>query len=127
MERIQYVTLAGKAYPLNFSVRAARAVDEKYGSLDQMGGIFGAAEDFTTNLYNIHWLLRLLMEQGAAYLRLVEGESVELPDEDELEVLVGIHNLLEVQASLLEAIGFGSKTTVEVEPDPKNETTTQSD
>lgn len=126
MERIRQITLAGKSYPLNFSVKAARAVDEKYGSLDQIGGIFGSAPEFSQNLYNIHWLLRLLMEQGAAYTRLVDGESIDLPTEDDLEILVGLHNLLDVQAALLESIGFGMQTTVEVESDP-NEITTQGD
>lgn len=126
MERIKHISLAGKRYPLNFSVKAARTIDEKYGSLDQIAGIFGTSPAFSENLYNIHWLLRLLMEQGAAYARLVDGESIDLPSEDDLAIIVGLHNLLEVQATLLESIGFGMQTTVEVEPDP-NEKTTQSD
>lgn len=127
MDRIQTITIAGQAYPLNFSVKAARAIDEKYGSIDKISGIFGASADFSSNLYNIHWVLALLMEQGAAYLRLVEGREIQPPTAEELEVYIGIHNLIEVQQRILEAIGFGMAETVEIEADQKNEETTQSD
>lgn len=124
MNRITEFEIAGKKYPLNFSVKAARAVDEKFGSLDQLSGVFGWG-DITTIMYNVCWTLRLLMEQGAAYKKLVEGEDVELLSEEDLETLIGAPDIPRAQAAIHESIGISMKQTVEVEPDEKNAETTQ--
>lgn len=127
MNRISEIEIAGKKYPLNFSVKAAKTVDEKFGSLDGISGVIGAAEDFSTNLYNIHWMLCLLMQQGAAYKKLADGEEVEIPSADDLEILIGAPDLVMAQAAILESIGLSVKPTVEIEADPKNAETTQGD
>lgn len=125
MNRISEIEIAGKKYPLNFSVKAARAVDEKFGSLDKLSGVIGVSDNFTENMYNIHWMLILLMEQGAAYKKLVDGEDIVIPTSDDLEVLIGAPDLVPAQAAILQSIGLSMKPTVEVEPDSKNAETTQ--
>ena len=40
MERITYIKIAGKQYPLNFSTRAAKKVAEKYGDITELGAMF---------------------------------------------------------------------------------------
>lgn len=124
MKRISDIEILGTRYPLNFSVKAAKAVDEKFGSLDKVSGIFGW-EDISTTLYNVHWLLKLLLEQGAAYKKLVEGEAIEPPSEEVLGVLIGPGDIPRVQAIILESIGLSIQPTVEVEIDEKNAETTQ--
>lgn len=124
MNRITYVNIAGKEYPLNFSVKAAKAVDEKFGSLHNLSGVFGW-EDVSTSLRNVSWVLQLLIEQGAAYLKLTEGKEIEVPEAEEFEILLGGPDLETVMPSILKAIGFGMKQTVETEDDEKNTETTQ--
>lgn len=124
MKRITEIELAGKQYPLNFSVKAAKAVDEKFGSLDQLSGVFGWG-DITTSMYNVCWMLELLMEQGAAYKKLVDGETVELLPKEELETIIGPADIPMVQVAILESIGLSMKPSLEVEPDEKNVETTQ--
>lgn len=125
MNRISEIELAGKKYPLNFSVKAARAVDEKFGSLDNLSGVCGVSENLTTTLYNIRWILQQLMEQGAAYKKIVEEEEIEIPSEDDMDILIGIPDIVTAQAAILESIGLSMKPTVEVDSDPKNVETTQ--
>ncbi len=125
MNRIVEFELAGKKYPLNFSVKAARIVDEEFGSLDNVSGVFGW-KDITNSLYNVSRLLQILMEQGAEYNRLVSGEKVDTPSADEIEVLIGAPDLKRAQTAIFEAIGIGSATTVEVEPE-KNVKATQNE
>lgn len=125
MGRLGEIEIAGKKYPLNFSVKVARAVDKKFGSLNGMEGVFGVSNDFTSNLYNIHWALHLLMEQGAKYMKMTEDADIEVPTLEELEVLLGAPDLVKAQSAILESIGLSMTPTVEVESDQKNAETTQ--
>ena len=114
MDRIAEVSLAGKKYPLNFSVRASRMIDEKYGGLEHLTGVIGW-KDIQDAMYNVAWMLNILIEQGIAYRKYM-GESAPDPlDMDTIEMLVGAPDLERLQAAILESIGLGSQTTVEVE------------
>lgn len=124
MNRITEFEIAGKKYPLNFSVKAARVVDERFGGLDNVKGIFGWG-NIAESLYNISFMLSLLMEQGAAYKEIVEGEKITLPTADELDTLIGAPDVVRAQTAIFEAVGISMKTTVEVEPDAKNAEATQ--
>lgn len=126
MDRLCEIEIGGIKYPLNFSVKAARLVDEKFGSLDNVSGVYGKSVDMKTTLYNQSWLLYLLMEQGAEYIKLVDGKDVNLPNIDDFEVLIGVLDMKVVQEALFECIGISLTPTVEVETDPKNAETTQS-
>lgn len=91
-----------------------------------MSGVYGKSVDMKTTLYNQSWLLYLLMEQGAEYIKLVDGKDVNLPNIDDFEVLIGVLDMKVVQEALFECIGISLTPTVEVETDPKNAETTQS-
>jgi hypothetical protein len=69
--------------------------------------------------------LRLLIEQGVAYKKIVEGEDVKGLKQDELEIVMGVVDFADLKDTLLGAMTAGMKREVEVEQDPKNAETTQ--
>lgn len=126
MDRITEFELGGKQYPLNFSVAAAKKINEEYGGFDKLSGVF-TWEGVESTLKDCFWTLRLLMEQGAAYRRIFDGEEVELPPLEEMEILLGGPDIKRMQTAIHEALGLGLEATVEVEPDEKNGEATQSE
>lgn len=124
MNRLKQVEIAGKQFSLNFSTKAANMVDEKFGGIEKLGGIF-SADTVSNTMSNLVWLLHLLMEQGAAYHKIIDEEEIQLYTLEELEVLIGIIDLETLQYDLLDAVGLGMKSEVEVETDTKNGETTQ--
>ncbi len=75
----------------------------------------------------IVWLLSLLIAQGVAYKRIVEGEEVKGITADELEVVLGVADMSGLKDKIIGAMLAGMKREVEVEVDPKNAETTQSE
>lgn len=124
MGRIKEIEVAGKKLTLNFSTKAAKAVDERFGGIEQIGEVF-SGDTVAGIMENIVWFLYLLTEQGAAYSKIVNGEEVAVYSLEELEVLVGFSDIMEMQNVLLDAIGMGMEAEIEVETDEKNEETTQ--
>lgn len=118
MKRLVEFSLAGKSYPLNFSVKAARWADEELGGLEKLGEIMEGGVG--KGLSAVCALLYQMMEQGAAYCKLTQGVETEIPAREELEILIGMQDMGEVQEAVMAAAGLGAKPTVEVEPDPKN-------
>lgn len=127
MNRITEFELAGKKYPLNFSVKAARMVDEKYGGIEKLANAFDGSSGIGKMMTTLTDIMHVLMEQGAAYQKITDGKETDIPSLDEFEVLIGMGDITMLQQSLFEAIGIGSTATVETEPDTKNEKTTQND
>lgn len=135
MERIKQITIAGKEYLLNFSTRAAKAVMERYGDLNVNNALFAqpSGESGETEQRSIAdiadetaWLLSLLMQEGAAYARVVEQREVSALTVDELQTVLSAMELMDARVQILEAVGAGLSASVEVEPDTKNAETTQS-
>lgn len=124
MGRLKEIEIAGKKFPINFSTKAAKAVDEKFGGIENMGEIF-STETVAGMMENLVWLLHLLIEQGIAYKQLIEGEEIQGYTQDELEILIGVSDIHRMKSDLLNAVGIGMKPEVEVETEEKNEETTQ--
>ena len=71
------------------------------------------------------WLLSILIAEGAAYERIVNGnDSVQPLSYEDLEVVLGLSDIQDLQADIMCAVSAGRKTTIEVEPE-KNEKTAQ--
>ena len=126
MSRIGEIEIAGKLYPLNFSTKAAKEIAKRYGGLENIEDAFsGKAVDAMMD--EIVWLLSLLIAQGVAYKRIVKGEEVKGITADELEVVLGVADMTDIKDKIMNAMLGGMKREVEVEIDPKNVETTQSD
>lgn len=126
MNRIGEIEIAGSKYPLNFSTKAAKEIAARYDGLENIEDAFsGKAVDAMMD--EIVWLLSLLIAQGVAYKRIVEGEEVKGITADELEVVLGVADMSGLKDKIMGAMLTGMKREVEVEIDPKNVETTQSD
>lgn len=124
MNRITEMSIAGRTYPLNFSTKAAKAVSERYGDLGNIGDAF-SGKSAAGVMDEVIWLIALLVGQGVAYKRIVDGEEVQGITADELEVVVGVADLPDMKDQLMAAMMAGMNRTIEVEA-PKNAETTQS-
>ena len=126
MNRIGEIEIAGRKYPLNFSTKAAKEIAKRYNGLENIEDAF-ADKAVDAMMDEIVWLLSLLIAQGVAYKRIVEGEEVKGITADELEVVLGVADMTDVKDKIMNAMLGGMKREVEVEIDPKNVETTQSD
>lgn len=124
MNRIVDIEIAGKNYPLNFSVRAAKEISGKYKGLENIDKAF--TDKSTEEMMDeVIWLLSVLIKQGVAYKKVNEGEEVSGISAEDLEIVLGVADLAGMKDKIIEAMNGGMNRTVEVETDPKNGETTQ--
>ena len=124
MNRITEIELAGRKYPLNFSTKAVKDFSARYGGLENITSAFSDRKADEA-LEELIWMLSVLIAQGVAYMRLVDGEDVQGITADELEVVLGLGDLGGLKDKLMDALTSGMSRTVEVQVDPKNGETTQ--
>lgn len=124
MNRIGEIEIAGSNYPLNFSTKAAKEIAARYDGLENVDKAF-SDKSVDAMMDEIVWLLSLLIAQGVAYKRIVEGEEIKGITADELEVVLGVADMAGLKDKIMDAMLGGMKREVEVEPDPKNAETTQ--
>lgn len=131
MSKTVYIEVAGKEYPMRFSIAAAKAISEKFGSLDKLSEALSGAGEAET-LDNVLWVVALLIQQGCAYKNLFEkdqpipenapvekGKYVPL-DKEQLEVGLDILSLAGMQDKIYQTVGAGQQQTVETQTDEKN-------
>ena len=124
MNRIGEIEIAGSTYPLNFSTKAAKEIAKRYDGLENIEDAFsGKAVDAMMD--EIVWLLSLLIAQGVAYKRIVDGEEIKGITAEELEIVLGVADMGDLKDKIMDAMLGGMKREVEVDDDPKNGKTTQ--
>ena len=122
--RITELEIAGKKYPLNFSTKAAKEVAKRYGDIANIDKAF---KDKTTDemMDEAIWILALLIDQGVTYKKIIDDEVIKGLSTEELEVVMGVADFANLKTTILGAMTAGMSREVEVEPDQKNEETTQ--
>ena len=125
------VEIEGKQYPMRFSLGAAKKITNRYGSIKKFGKIFeGAFDDDGENesqdngelekvLFEMVWVLSVLIEQGCKWRKIVTGEEIKPLTEDELLTAVGMDDMKGIFPKILEAISGDSAREVEVKPSKK--------
>ena len=124
MNRLSEIEIAGRIYPLNFSTKAAKQISERYDGLENLDKAF-ASKNIDAMMDEVIWLLALLIEQGVAYKKIVDGEDVKAISADALEVVLGVADFAGIKNQITDALLRGMSREVEVEIDPKNAKTTQ--
>lgn len=124
MDRITEIEIAGKKYPLNFSIKAAKQITAKFGSVSGVGAVF-KDKSIEEMMDSVTWLLALLIEQGVKYKKIIEGEDVPGISADELDIILGVADLTGLQSQLLAAMTAGMNREIETEGDSKNGKATQ--
>ena len=121
MQRITWMQLGKKKYPLNFSVDALTTISEKFGGMDAFSDIFDTEnKDRIDMLKDVCWLLNVLITEGCAYVKLDEDIDIAPLSEKNLRTLIDAREIDTITPVLLGAMLKGNENTVEVEEDPKN-------
>lgn len=131
MSRIVYVKIAGKNYPMSFSLGASKKIIGKYGSADKMKSAMEKSKD-TEKIDLVTDMIELLTAQGCAYMNYFEKDMPK-PDDapivdgkwtplsrEAVEIAVGISDVDELVKKIMECIDGGSKKEVETRIEGKN-------
>lgn len=131
MSRIVYAKIAGKSYPMSFSLGASKKIIGKYGSAEKMKSALEKSKD-TDKIDLVTEMIELLTAQGCAYMNyfekdmpkpddapIVDGKWTALP-RDVIEIAVGISDVDELVKKITECIDGGSKKDVETRAEGKN-------
>lgn len=131
MSRIVYAKIAGKSYPMSFSLGASKKIIGKYGSAEKMKTAIEKSEDME-RIDLVTEMIELLTAQGCAYMNyfekdmpkpddapVVDGKWTPLPREV-IEIAVGISDIDELVKKITECIEGGSKKEVETRTEGKN-------
>ena len=131
MSKITYVKIAGRNYPMSFSLGASKKIIEKYGSAEKMKKELGGGND-SQKIDMVTDMLALLISQGCAYKNYFEKDMPAEEDapiidgkwtpitKDILEIAVNVEDIGMLKEKIEECIGTGSRKDVELRTDGKN-------
>ncbi len=135
MKKTVYLNLAGKNYPLNFSLGACKVIAKELGGIEKLEGLAdgGLSEE---TIDKIVMVLQVLIAQGCAYKNMFEIDAgmpidVEHPatgedgrfkalKKEELEMVVGFEDISAIITAINECVTGSAKTEIETKAQ-KNE------
>ena len=121
------ITIAGKEYPIVFSLSVARALTKKYGDLDVISKVGDEATPIDDKIDLSIFMLQKLIASGVIYQRMNGEAAPDVPSEEERACLITIQEMPEITKKFYEA--FKMKRTVEIESeeekDPNAKTTSE--
>lgn len=125
MERCTYIEIAGRSYPMTFSLGATKRIVAKYGSTEKMKKALNAKGEEDKKLDLVTEMLELLISQGCAYKNyfekdlpapenapIINGKWEPVPKEI-IEIAIGITDVDEIVKKISECINTGNKKEVE--------------
>lgn len=133
MNRISYIELARKKYPLSFSLAASKAISAKYGDITKIGEILSFEKMGEEEIDKLLDILTILAAQGAAYKNMFEKDlpphedadirdgKYHSPTREEIEVALGFGGLTDALNSVTECLKLSNETEIEAEAKGKNE------
>lgn len=73
MGKTSYIEIGGKQYPLRFGIGTAKAMSEKFGSMEKM---LESMKDRPENeiIDTMIWMIEALIRQGCAYKNIFEAD-----------------------------------------------------
>lgn len=109
------ISLCGRSYPLTYSAGVACAVDDKYGSAEEMLKALGS-DRLGDRLRVIAWLAAEMMASAARRSSIERGAAAEAtPDEAQLLDLLTLRDLPAVQTAVVGAMTDDTRRTVEAD------------
>lgn len=131
MGRIVYVEIAGKNYPMSFSLGASKKIVEQYGSAENMKKSLENVKD-SQKIDMVTSLLELLISQGCAYKNyfekdipapknapVIDGKWCPIPHEL-IEIAVSVYDVEKLSEKITECIESGSEKKIEIRTEGKN-------
>lgn len=132
MSRIVFVEIAGKQYPMSFSLGASKRIVEKYGSAEKMSEYLRREGKDAEKIDVILEMLELLIAQGCAYKNYFE-KDIPVPEEapvingkwtpipkEVLEIAIGVSDIEELTSKIQECVKKGGTKEVEARTEGKN-------
>lgn len=130
MNRITYVEIAGKKYPLSFSLSALKEISNRFGGIEEMYAFLTEEKKSIEEVLEaISFMLSVMIKQGCAYMNLFlkdvppvegaryEGEYISLSKE-EIDLAISAFDLEELIGTITECIG--SSNARELKAESKN-------
>lgn len=116
----QHIEIQGTKWPARYSLRAAMAVEDKYGSIKK--ALFEAGETATEQIRARIFVLHELLKAGKAWMELEEGEAAqEPPTEEQLLDLITSAKSGAVMDQMIRVINDDEQADFEAEdPEGKN-------
>ena len=114
-ERSSLITIGGEQYEMILTTRAARAISNRYGGLDNLGDKLMKSENMEMALDEIIWLITLLCNQSIEIHNLRNSDKKQLLTEETVELLTSPGELAEYKDAITEAMLKGTKRNVESE------------
>ena len=137
MSRLTYIKIAGKNYPMSFSLGASKKLIEKFGGVEKIQSELSKPGKDLEKLDLIMYVLSLLISQGCAYKNhfekdmpvpedspVIDGKWVPIPQEV-LEIAVQMQDMEELTEKISACIARSNKKEVEAKPTGKNAKATQ--
>lgn len=127
MSRITYIELAGKKYPLIFSLAASKAISAKFGGIDKIGELLSGGNIGAREIEAISFLVTVLIKQGCAYKNMFEadlppepgarhdGEKYISLSQEEVETCITLSEAGIIVEKITECINGSSQTEIETE------------
>lgn len=133
MAKMTEIKLAGKNYPMSFSLMASKKISQKHGSVEEFLKGFSETGSVTEKLAeNTSYILALLIAQGCAYKNYFE-KDVPIPknapvvdgkwaplSQEEIEMLIQYDEIEGVFNKILECISGGKEKEIIAKAEGKN-------
>lgn len=139
MNRITFIEIGGKSFPLSFSLGMLKDISRKFGSFNKIEDAMSKIDEEMTeeSIDVISFLVYILIKQGALYCNTF-GNGQPLPDniakdengkilaltQEQVEVGLSMENIEDAMKCISEAMTGSSQTEIEVQSDSKNEEAT---
>lgn len=137
MSRLTYIKIAGKNYPMSFSLGASKKLIEKFGGVEKIQAELSKPGKDLEKLDLVIYVLSLLISQGCAYKNyfekdmpvpedspVIDGKWTPIPQEV-LEIAVQMQDMNELTEKIKSCISRSNKKEVEAKPAGKNAKATQ--
>lgn len=137
MSKLTYIKIAGKNYPMSFSLGASKKLIEKFGGVERIQAELNKPGKDLEKLDLVIYVLSLLISQGCAYKNyfekdmpipedapVIEGKWTPIPQEV-LEIAVQMQDMEELIEKISACIARSNKKEVEAKPAGKNIGATQ--
>lgn len=137
MSRLTYVKIAGKNYPMSFSLGASKKLIEKFGGVERIQAELSKPGKDLEKLDLVIYVLSLLISQGCAYKNyfekdmpvpedspVIDGKWTPIPQEV-LEIAVQMQDMSELTEKISACISKSNEKEVEAKPAGKNAKATQ--
>ncbi|MCI7301834.1 MAG: hypothetical protein SOR93_03495 [Clostridiales Family XIII bacterium] len=131
MGKVVNIEIAGKQYPMSFSLMASKKIMQQYGGADKLNASLQNGQDEKA-IEMLLSILDLLITQGCAYKNyfekdvpppenapIIDGKWTPLPT-DILEIAIGISDMEMIKEKIQECIEAGNQKNIEAVSSKKN-------